>query len=508
MKKVIELIRVSTEGQAADDRASIPAQRAVNRRTCAQYGLEIVGTIEIADVSGARVLFAPEMKRLVEGMQSPDVHGVVAREFSRLMRPENFSDYALLQAFADTKTVLYLPDGPIDLSNKTGRLMGTIRAAIAGMERSEILERIWTAKEEKRRRGELAQSQIVLPWGVGYEPGRGFFYKPEADSMRDVFSQFLAGNQSYSQLCGLLGVTPRGLHVIMRNPIWMGWRIIDKKRDVSSAGRYSREDGRQADRRKIARAPEDVIRIKVIQEPLLSETEFQAVQRLMDLKQKKHWRSQPNLEHRFIYNGFLTCGKCGELIHTALARRDYYACKGRRSNGVCTTKYMAREKLEARLDSLFTDQLTDRDFLEKCVREFTRRASFDTSTVRMKRLTTQVTKLREKRGRLLEAFLDGVISREERDQRLLPIDQEIQCSQTLLMQTTPLLGLSVNSLSEAFSVLVEWKFWTREQKRSVLGALAPDIRVADYDVMALGLSPAAFSNENTHTGRDSWRRPA
>jgi hypothetical protein len=54
-KRVIELIRVSTEQQAADDRASVPAQRAVNRRTCDQYGLEIVRSIEMADVSGTAV---------------------------------------------------------------------------------------------------------------------------------------------------------------------------------------------------------------------------------------------------------------------------------------------------------------------------------------------------------------------------------------------------------------------------------------------------------------------
>src|SRR5436309_13322352 len=92
MKKVIELIRVSTEDQAATERASIPAQRAVNRRTCAQYGLEIVRSIEIADVSGASVLSAPEMQQLIQAMQSPEIHGVVAREFSRLMRPENLKD--------------------------------------------------------------------------------------------------------------------------------------------------------------------------------------------------------------------------------------------------------------------------------------------------------------------------------------------------------------------------------------------------------------------------------
>ena len=43
-KKCIELIRVSTAGQATADRASIPAQKEANRRTAAQYGLEIVRT--------------------------------------------------------------------------------------------------------------------------------------------------------------------------------------------------------------------------------------------------------------------------------------------------------------------------------------------------------------------------------------------------------------------------------------------------------------------------------
>src|SRR5882724_3951402 len=274
-KKVIELIRVSTENQAATDRASIPAQRTVNRRTARQYGLDIIRTIELADVSGAVVLSTSEIREMLELMKSPDIHGVVTREFSRLMRPENFADYAMLQAFADTRTLLYLPEGPIDFASKTGRLMGTMRAAIAGMEREEIKERVWSAKEEKRRRGELAQSEICLPWGVGYEVGRGFFYKPEAERVREAYRRFLAGEQSYVSLSQLVGVTPRGMHLVLRNPIWMGWRIIDKKRDTSSAGRYPSVNGRQADRRKIARAEDEVIRVQVIQEPLISPADWQ-----------------------------------------------------------------------------------------------------------------------------------------------------------------------------------------------------------------------------------------
>src|SRR5262245_7910558 len=99
MKNVLQLIRVSTESQAASDRASIPAQRAVNERTAKAHGLTIVRSIEIADVSGAAVLLAPEIRELINLIADPQIHGVVAREFSRLMRPENFSDYALLQAF-------------------------------------------------------------------------------------------------------------------------------------------------------------------------------------------------------------------------------------------------------------------------------------------------------------------------------------------------------------------------------------------------------------------------
>jgi DNA invertase Pin-like site-specific DNA recombinase len=499
MKKVIELIRVSTEAQAATDRASIPAQRAVNRRTCAQYDLEIVRSIEMSDVSGACVLLAPEMQQLVIAMRSPEIHGVVAREFSRLMRPENFEDFALLQAFVDSKTVLYLPEGPLDLNSKTGRLMGTIRAAMAGMERTEILERIWSAKEEKRRRGELGQSKAVLPWGVGHDATRGFYYKPEAERVREAFRQFLAGNQSYGHLSNLLGVTPRGMHIIMRNPIWTGWRVIDKKRDSSAGGRYSSVNGRQADRRKIARAPEDVIRVKVIAEPLISDEDFQAAQRIMDLKQSKHWRTQPDVEHRFTYNGFLTCSSCGEVIHTALARRDYYACKGRRSAHTCNTKYMGRERLESILDQLFAERLTTPQFLGNCIEEMGKRHSQADSAGRIQRVAAEVNSLREKRSRVVEAFLDGTIDREDRDSRLGAVDRDIRAAQGLLARISPAESIDLESLVQAFSQLVEWEYWSRDQKRSVLAAIVPDIRVAEYEVEQLGLNPAMFSNESTHS---------
>jgi DNA invertase Pin-like site-specific DNA recombinase len=508
MKKVIELIRVSTEKQAATDRASIPAQRTVNRRTCQQYGLEIVRSIELADVSGASVLLAPEIQELMRLMQSPDIDGVVAREFSRLMRPENFADYALLQVFSDSRTVLYLPEGPIDLNNKTGRLMGTIRAAMAGMERTENLERIWSAKEEKRRRGELAQNSIVLPFGVGYEAGKGFYYEPKAERVREAFRQFLAGNQNYANLAAMVGVSPRGMHVILRNPIWMGWRVIDKKRDLSGSGRYAGINGRQADRRKVDRAPEEIIRVQVIEKPLISKLEFDTVQQVMDLKQQKHWRSEDDFVHRFTYNGFLTCSLCGEVIHTALSGRDYYACKGRRTSHTCPTRYMARERLDCLLDRMFATQLSNPRFLEGCVGNLQQQSAQRDTGAEIQRLTSEINAFHRKRERVIDGFIEGVITPHERDKRLAVIDGGIHVAQDALIREDGNTSLDTKKLIDAFAPLVEWEHWTRDEKRQILFTLVPDIRVADYGVKSLGLNSSLFSNEDTRKGKDSWRRPA
>jgi len=309
-------------------------------------------------------------------------------------------------------------------------------------------------------------------------------------------------------LSKLLGVTPRGMHGIMRNPIWTGWRVIDKKRDNSASGKYVSVNGRQADRRKILRSADEVIRVKVIDQPLVSEADFLTVQQIMDLKEKKHWRSRTDYEHRFTYNGFLTCSECGEIIHTALARRDYYACKGRRTAHTCNTGYMGREKLEAILDGLFSRYLSTPTFLDRCIGELTSRPTRDDSVTRAQRLTSQIANLGQKRARIIDSFLDGVLSREERDQRLAAIERDIQLAQDMLMQEGPSASLDLRVLKDVLAPLSEWDFWDREQKRNLLAALVPDIRVADYKVESLGLNPTIFSNEDTHRGRGSWRRPA
>lgn len=473
MKRAIELIRVSTESQAGEDRASIPAQRAINRRTALAYGLTIVKSIEMSDVSGTAVLMAPEMRDLVLLMADPNVHAVVTREFSRLMRPENFSDYALLQAFADSNTLLYLPEGPIDFSSKTGRLMGTIRAAIAGMERSEILERTWAAKEEKRRAGGFPAGRNCLPYGVDYD-GK-WSYTPAAEKVREAFRLILAGDTSYVSVAQRVGLTAHRTRRILRNPIYTGWRVIDTKCDTSPAGKYRTTNGRQGSRRKVQRAPEDVIRVKVL-DPLVSEADFNHVQKILDVKKLKAWRHREGFEHRFTYNGFLMC-VCGSRIYTAMRRGDYYQCRDR-----CGAKYMRRDRLDPYLDSVFAKKMTSSAFLRARLES----AKESASSVDRDRLTAQVQSLNGRRQRVLDSYFEGVINATERDMRLATIQRDLGIATEMLNRAKPL-GFDVDRVAKIFRAFRAFDELQRDQKRRLLNAITPEIEVRDYWVKGVSL---------------------
>src|SRR6185436_2218873 len=120
---------------------------------------------------------------------------------------------------------------------------------------------------------------------------------------------------------------------------------------------------RQSDRKKVALAPEEVIRVKVW-EPLVSEAECQQVQRSLELKKSR--RTKP--VSRFTYNTFLSCSLCSALIYTKYRRDDYYVCKARHISHTCPAAYMRRDRLESELDQLFAKRLTSPSVLSKLVK--------------------------------------------------------------------------------------------------------------------------------------------
>jgi DNA invertase Pin-like site-specific DNA recombinase len=501
-KRVIELLRVSTEAQAGADRAGIPAQRAANRRTAVQFDLDIVDTIEMIDVSGTSVLYAPGMQRLLAIIADADIHGVVAREFSRLVRPESWEDGVILQRFVETSTLLYLPEGPIDLATRQGRIVATLQGLMAGLEGSMIKERMMAGKEALRKSGRWAAGSRCLPFGVGYDrAAHRFFYKPEAQQVREVFRQFLSGNQNYDNLSTILGTSRGTAKNVLQNHIYTGFLVIDEKRDLSPAAKRVRPDGRRRDRRKIKRAPEEVIREHVINDPLISQTDFDRVQRLIQQKADRNIRMRQKIGS-FVYNGFLWCSKCGERLHTCRNQFDrfYYICSSKKRKNdagetLCPyTGYMSRDKLEPMLDELFGEQLTDRGFLRKVYEYQIAEAETRNSQSDALQLRHNIERLEGKSRRINELFIDGEMNREERNIRLSQVERELRQARESLSACTPMPVVDAATLAQLFAPFMEWPYLCRDEKRRVLSALAPEIKAADYHIEGMSIGIAGNSN--------------
>jgi DNA invertase Pin-like site-specific DNA recombinase len=484
MKQVnaVELIRVSTDAQA--DKFGIPAQRTANRTTAARYGLKIVKSIELSDVSGSSVLLTPEIQNLIGFIQDPEIGAVVAKEFSRVMRPEKFSDYALLQALVDSRTTLYLPDGPLDLSEKMGRFMGTIRAAVAGLERSEIRDRCMRGKEEMRKAGKWTGAP--LPYGVAYNKKTGWHYTEKAKVVLDAMEAVLKGGVDQRELGRRLGIHPSAVKYVLSNPIYSGWRVYAQKCLPSKA----RADGRQGYSKPVARDEAEVVRVRVIEEPLISEERQERVREILTGRREAHRRSRHNGWATF--NGFLFCHRCGHLMTTSRTKRkgisyEYYICINRKQGGTCDQPPVRVDQMETYLNHLLGEYVNSDEFTASLANEAESERSNEQIHKRLDNLESQTRAAQTKRAKIVDAYVDGLYTPEQRDERLKGLDLQVaMLTRELAMLRESLLPqFNKNELAALFHPFREFPLLKRPAKRTLLEVTIPRFRVENGEVVKL-----------------------
>jgi DNA invertase Pin-like site-specific DNA recombinase len=139
--EVISLIRFSTAEQVAEGKAGIEGQRRVNIASAAYHGVKIRREIVAIDVSGRHVNNDPNFRDLFEELKDPALSGVLVPDQSRVFRPENYGDYAILDHFACNGKLIYTPTGRIDPTTPEGRMTLVMGGLISGEELHRIRDR-------------------------------------------------------------------------------------------------------------------------------------------------------------------------------------------------------------------------------------------------------------------------------------------------------------------------------------------------------------------------------
>jgi hypothetical protein len=255
-----------------------------------------------------------------------------------------------------------------------------------------------------------------------------------------------------------------------------------------------------------------VIRVRLPLEPLISEEDFATVQAILST------RSGPSVYRvrgidPFLYRGYLVCAADGRQLYVNASKskdRSYYLCENHRkpAPGVerCQLGYLRREVMEEHVDAALSGSLADEELLWNAVRAYEKSldAAWRTPSVDEAAVRRQLAELEQRRERIVESYLDGIISRTRRDQELAEIAEKSAAAAALLKQepAAPAPALTREDVAALALVLAEYAFLEREAKRVMLEALTPRIHVRKYAVVGVELPTRAFMQ----TSGDAWLR--
>ena len=498
--------RVSSRGQAAADRGGIPGQQLITDLVIQRHELSVAQSFQIVAVSGWRMFDTPVGRQILQLIQDPNIDGVVVAEPSRILRPKKWQHLAVLDQFVSSHTLIYTPDEVMD----PGSLITGFRFLLSKEELKTMADRFKRSKDALRMSGKFVGGSVAF--GAGITSDKGFEYSGDAAKMKIAFDAVLKGETNLTQLGRRLGIPRTTLKNLLKNPIFMGWRVYDTCRDLSDDGEVVGPDGLKVYRRKIPR--DDVMRVKVIDPGLVSDEVFEAVQRILEARESGHKRLRVGTMAPYsTYHGFLFCALCGCPMYPAATQNNlFYVCKShnsreakkRATDGLqpCGNKYTKRKTLQANIDKAISSKLQRPAFLTQVFRaaelefENTRQSSGVPSRAVIER---KLTKLTAERSRVLKLFVKEVISESELDTGLNTIHEDLLFFEEIIRdadeQDANRHTLKSKNLKSVLIPLLQWEFLSRDDRRLILNALGTEIRVLKGEVMEIRFTRMPFISD-------------
>jgi hypothetical protein len=225
-----------------------------------------------------------------------------------------------------------------------------------------------------------------------------------------------------------------------------------------------------------------VIRVRVIDQPLVSEQTFWSVQEALQNRRSEYTSRRIQVRQAFLFRGHLKCGICGMPMYAISGgknapRKDYYACRNKKaqpqSEGEkCPSCYLRRDLIDERVLDFISEKLSDPELIMHELRSIFERQQSSESEKRREELESRIDSLKRKREKLLDLYLKGVYSEEEISGKANEILEEKQRLERQLSSHGPKEEFDAEDYRQAAEDLAlafsEFKFWSRDSQREFL----------------------------------------
>jgi site-specific DNA recombinase len=515
--------RVSSERQV--EAQTVGSQLAALRERAMSDGLPIAPEHEFVDegYSGA-TLIRPALEQVRDLAALGGVEVLYVHSPDRLAR-KYVHQVLLLEEFARAGVrVVFLNQA--QSQTPEDELLLQVQGVIAEYERTKIMERVRRGRRHAARLGSLS-ALAHAPYGYlyrgpaqGADSPRNEVVLDEARVVRQLFAWVGRERLSIGAVARRLttvGIPTRTGKVrwdrgtvgaMLHNPAYKGEAAYGRTR----SGPWHRQTlrpvrGKSAHPRQPATAqrvpPTEWLTLAV--PPLVDPVLFAAVQEQLAGNQRRARVQVRGARH--LLQGLLVCGDCGYAIPGSIVsyrtrdgsprQRTYYRCRGRdaprigaeRGEPLCHTAPVAAESVEAAVWAEVRAVLEDPTRLAA---EYARRAEDireRTAQTDGRAAATQLTKLRQGLGRLIDTYTEGLIGKEEFEPRLARLRQCIAALERQIQQeadeasATHDLHLLVGQL-DAFAIQVragladaDWQV-----RREIIRALVKEVEVTTEQI--------------------------
>lgn len=161
----------------------------------------------------------PNFTKLIDDVSMGLFDTVVCYKFDRIAR--NTLDFlTTLELFKKYNTDLISITEGYDPRTPQGKMMITLLASLAEMERENIRQRVTDSMYSLVQKGRYSGGTTPTGYVIDKTPSGSFLKLIDRDKIDYIFSSFLNGT-SHNDIARTIGLTSKGIKLILRNPLYM-----------------------------------------------------------------------------------------------------------------------------------------------------------------------------------------------------------------------------------------------------------------------------------------------
>lgn len=452
-------LRVSSDEQR--EKQSIETQRVETARYCKDHGLSVYRVYADDGVTSMIPLYRrPAGSELLRDAQEKRFSTIIVYRLDRLIR-RSLEAHSLLEFFQKYGVAIRSMTEPFETETPAGRLMFTVLNGFAQLEQDVIRERSMAGAKRAANEGKLLGG--LAPYGYKLTDGKWLVVKEEAEVVRLIFAEYIAGRSCFHIAAELTrrGIPPRFAKQ------WCEVTVLSMIRNESYAGRRGwgkrktfYEDGRE---KYTIRPKEELIYVPVT--AIISHDTWEAAQR-QRLTNGKY--SKRNARRIYTLKGIIKCGVCNysycghAKIYKGVEYRYYQcgSCTGQSRRKSCGNLQVRADQLEGAVWAELSEFLRDPRSVIQQITERIRatrgaQGGIEDELARVKR---DLEKLRTARNKVVRSVALGTFSDEEAADEMEGIRaaiERLEAEHTSLLDRTESSKDQEDKLCDAESVLRE-----------------------------------------------------